>query len=287
MTYGEWYARYTSLYCKKLAPKTLEGRARLSALIGPQLDALQINAITPEDIQQALLYVEAAAGSRQAQLAYALLHAVFRRAYRSRLLSWSPVEAVDRPQHEAAPGRAISCDDWEQLLPAISEDVAFGLMAFAGLRRGEVLGLIRADIDLPGQLIHVRRQRVRVHGQLTTSTPKSSAGVRDVPILPELAPQLQAACRYCLPSAPIVRCSPETLARRWRRAQLEAGVSKPYRLHDLRHTYATRLVLAGCNLKVLQYMIGHSSFELTANTYTHVGAADAVTEYKRVAGLLH
>lgn len=287
MTYGEWYARYTSLYCKKLAPKTLEGRARLSALIGPQLDNLQLDAITPEDIQQALLSVECAAGSRQAQLAYALLHAVFRRAYRSRLLSWSPVEAIDRPQHESAPGRAISCDDWSRLLPAITEDVAFSLMAFAGLRRGEVLGLIRADIDLPGQLIHVRRQRVRVHGQLTTSTPKSSAGVRDVPILPDLAPQLQAACRYCLPSAPIVRCSPETLARRWRAAQKAAGIAQPYRLHDLRHTCATRLVLAGCNPRVLQYIIGHADLALTMRTYTHIGPQDAVNEISRLKIALH
>lgn len=274
MTYGEWYARYTSLYCKKLAPKTLEGRARLSALIGPQLDALQINAITPEDIQQA-------------QLAYALLHAVFRRAYRSRLLSWSPVEAVDKPQHETQPGRAICCDDWERLLPAITEDVAFSLMAFAGLRRGEVLGLIRADIDLPGQLIHVRRQRVRVHGQLTTSTPKSSAGVRDVPILPDLAPQLSAACRYCLPAAPLVRCSPETLARRWRKAQEAVGIAQPYRLHDLRHTYATRLVLAGCNPRVLQYIIGHADLALTMRTYTHIGPQDAVNEISRLKIALH
>ncbi len=115
---------------------------------------------------------------------------------------------------------------------------------------------------------------------------KSRAGERDVPIAPELLPLLRAAYRLA-PDRRVIGCSPETLARRWRRAQLEAGVSQPYRLHDLRHTYATRLVLAGCNLRVLQYMIGHSSFELTANTYTHVSAADAVTEYKRVAGFLH
>ena len=282
MTYGEWFTKYLSLYCRKLAPKTLEGYTRLAQLVGPQLDALPLDAVSAEDVQAALLAVEAAAGPRQAQLAYTLLHAVFRRACRSRLLSWSPVEAIDRPEHQPREGRAITGADWQALAPAILADVAFSLMCFAGLRRGEVLGLTRADVDLSGQVIHIRRQRVRVGGRLAPSAPKSAAGVRDVPILPELLPQLSQACRYCLPSAPLVRCSPETLARRWRAAQEAAGIVQPYRLHDLRHTYATRLVLAGCNPRVLQYVIGHADLSLTMRTYTHVGAADAAAELSRL-----
>lgn len=282
MLYGEWFTQYVKLYCRKLAPKTLEGYTRLAQLLGPQLDALPLDAVTAEHVQAALLAVEAAAGPRQAQLAYTLLHAVFRRACRSRLLSWSPVEAIDRPEHQPREGRAITGADWQALSPAILADVAFSLMCFAGLRRGEVLGLTRADVDLTGQLIHVRRQRVRVAGRLAPSTPKSAAGVRDVPVLPELLPQLSQACRYCLPSAPLVRCSPETLARRWRAAQEAVGIAQPYRLHDLRHTYATRLVLAGCNPRVLQYVIGHADLSLTMRTYTHVGPLEAVHELSRL-----
>ena len=282
MNYGEWFSKFETLYCKKLAPKTLEGHTRLAALLSPMLDSIPLEEITAEHIQAALLAVEAATGPRQAQLAYSLLHAVFARACRSRLLSWNPVAAVDKPTHTPQQGRAITGADWQALSPAICADVAFSLMCFAGLRRGEVLGLIRADIDLAAQIIHVRRQRVRVDGQFAPSTPKSSAGVRDVPILPDLAPQLQAACRYCLPAAPLVRCSPETLARRWRTAQEAVGIAQPYRLHDLRHTYATRLLLAGCNPRVLQYIIGHADIGLTMRTYTHVGPQEAAAELSRL-----
>lgn len=282
MTYGDWFSQYLNLYCRRQAPKTLEGKARLAALLSPLLDPLPLDQITAEHVQAALLAIEDAAGPRQAQLAFALLHAVFRRACRSRLLAWSPVDAVDRPEHHPHEGRAITGDDWLTLRPVIAADVAFALMAHAGLRRGEVLGLLRADVDLGARVLHVRRQRVRVGGSLLTSAPKSAAGVRDVPILDELLPQLSAACRLCLPSAPVVRCSPETLARRWRAAQLDAGIAQPYRLHDLRHTYATRLVLAGCNPRVLQYVIGHADLDLTMRTYTHVGAADAAAELARL-----
>lgn len=286
MTYDEWFIQYLTLYKRGLKPKTREGYARLQGLLAPVLGAVDLAAITPDHIQAALLAVEDQAGSRQAQLAYTLLHSCLARALRSGHITRNPADAVDKPQHETQPGRAISGEDWAALRPVIASNLAFALLGLAGLRRGEALGLCWGDVDLRAGVLHVRRALVRVDHRLMIQSTKSRAGERDVPIAPELLPLLRAAYRLA-PDRRVIGCAPETLARRWRRAQLEAGVMQPYRLHDLRHTYATRLVLAGCNLRVLQYMIGHSSFELTANTYTHISAADAVTEYKRVSGSLH
>ena len=286
MTYTQWFGTYIQLYKRKLAEKTQESYARIETLIEPIIGDLELNDIKPDDIQSALVVVEETAGSRQAQLAYTLLRASLARAVRSGHLASNPADAVDKPQHEKQPGRAISGEDWAALRPVIASDLAFALLGLAGLRRGECLGLCWGDVDLRAGVLHVRRALVRVDHQLMIQGTKSRAGERDVPIAPELLPLLRTAYRLA-PDRRVITCAPETLARRWRRAQLEIGVAQPYRLHDLRHTYATRLVLAGCNLRILQYMIGHSSFELTANTYTHIGAADAVTEYKRVSGLLH
>ena len=160
-------------------------------------------------------------------------------------------------------------------------------MAFGGLRRGETLALRRADVDFSAGVLHVCRQRVRVGGQLVTAPPKSAAGIRDVPISPELEPILREAVRFLLPNALIVPIAPETLAHKWRNAQRKAGIAEPYRLHDLRHTYATRLVLAGVNIRVLQYAIGHASYQLTMQTYTHIGASAAKSELSRVYASLH
>ena len=160
-------------------------------------------------------------------------------------------------------------------------------MAFAGLRRGETLALRRADVDFSAGMIHVCRQRVRVGGQIVTAPPKSAAGTRDVPISPELEPILREAVRFLLPNALIVPIAPETLAHKWRDAQRKAAIAEPYRLHDLRHTYATRLVLAGVNIRVLQYAIGHASYQLTMQTYTHIGASAAKSELSRVYASLH
>ena len=260
---------------------------RLAQLVAPIIGAKPLEAITPDDIQAAIISAEETAGSRQAQLAFTLLHAVFRRAVRSKHLRENPVEAVDKPEHEGKQGRAIEGADWQRLAPIISGDVAFALMAFAGLRRGETLALRRADVDFSAGMIHVCRQRVRVGGQIVTAAPKSAAGTRDVPISPELEPILREAVRFLLPNALIVPIAPETLAHKWRDAQRKAGIAETYRLHDLRHTYATRLVLAGVNIRVLQYAIGHASYQLTMQTYTHIGASAAKSELSRVYASLH
>lgn len=287
MTYKQWYQEYLRLYKRKLAEKTQESYTRLNALISPIIGTKELEAITPDDIQTAIISAEETAGCRQAQLVYTLLHAAFRRAVRSGHIRQSPVEAVDKPDHEGKQGRAIEGADWQLLAPIIRESVAFSLACFAGLRRGEVLGLRRGDIDLEAGLIRIERQRVRVRGQLVTAPPKSSAGVRIVPISPELAPILTKAVRYLLPAAYLVPISPETLGRQWNTAQKAAGIKAPYRFHDLRHTYATRLVLEGINLRVLQYVIGHADYQLTVSTYTHIGAAAAKIELSRVYNSLH
>ena len=287
MNYAQWYQTYMSLYKRRLSDKTRESYARLDQLINPIIGAKPLEAITPDDIQAALVAAEDQAGSRQAQLVYTLLHAAFRRAVRSGHIRQSPVEAVDKPDHEGKQGRAIEGGDWERLSPFIVGNVAFALMAFGGLRRGETLALRRADVDFSAGVLHVCRQRVRVGGQLVTAPPKSAAGIRDVPISPELEPILREAVRFLLPNALIVPIAPETLAHKWRDAQRKAGITSPYRLHDLRHTYATRLVLAGVNIRVLQYAIGHASYQLTMQTYTHIGASAAKSELSRVYASLH
>lgn len=57
--------------------------------------------------------------------------------------------------------------------------------------------------------------------------------------------------------------------RRYRKILKLAGV-KQIRFHDLRHTYASLLIAKDLNIKYIQKQMGHSSFEVTMNTYAHL-----------------
>lgn len=283
MNYAQWYSQYMQLYKRNLAPKTRESYDQVTRLyILPAVGDVELEAVTPELVQ---LAINAAAdrGGRQAQVVFSVMHAVMRRAYRSRLIGWNPVDAIDKPEHDQEQGKALSAADLAVVDPAILDDLALALARFAGLRRGEICGLQWADVDLPLGVIHVRRQRCRAYGELIVKPPKSRAGVRDIPILPELLPILRAAYRLA-PRDWVVDVAPEAITRRWIKLQKELPMGEHYRLHDLRHTYGSRLVLDGVNLRVVQYLMGHSKIDVTMRVYSHCRANDAQLELKRVYG---
>lgn len=286
MEFGVWFADYLRLYKRGLKPRTLEEYNRLYRLhIAPELAEVELAALTPEHVQRVLIGAADRSGQRSAQAVHALLRACLRRAVRSRLLQWSPVDAVDRPQHTPQQGAAMTETDYAAALPFITEDVGLSLALLAGLRRSEIAGLQWGDIDIKARQIHVRRIRHRVSGQLVAAPPKSAAGLRVVPIAPELLPILRRA--YRLPASSwVYPYAPEALDRSWQRIQQrDLVLTRRYRLHDLRHTYVTRLLLAGAVPRVVQYVAGHSSLELTMQVYTHVTPTDALRELDRVAAL--
>jgi len=283
MNYAQWYQQYMTLYKRSLAPKTRESYDQVTRLyIQPAVGDVELEAVTPEHVQ---LAINAAAdrGGRQAQVVYSVMHAVMRRAYRSRLIGWNPVDAIDKPEHEQEQGKALCAADLQIAEPLIRDDLALSLALYAGLRRGEVCGLQWGDVDLKASVLHVRRQRCRAAGELIVKAPKSRAGVRDIPIAADLLPILKAAYRLT-PSAWVVDVNPEAITKRWVKLQRELQTGERYRLHDLRHTYGSRLVLDGVNLRVVQYLMGHSKIDITMRVYSHCRASDAQKELLRVYG---
>ena len=52
--------------------------------------------------------------------------------------------------------------------------------------------------------------------------------------------------------------------------------------HMCRHTYCTRMAASGININTLKYLMGHSSIEVTADVYTHLGTENAEVELDRI-----
>jgi integrase len=149
------------------------------------------------------------------------------------------------------------------------------LAAYAGLRLGELLALRWRDVDFVGQALTVGRAlSAGVEG------PTKSGRVRRVPLADQAAAALDRLSRrdHFTARDELVFVNPlgrsldgSALRRRFRAAQTRAGVRR-LRLHDLRHSFGSRLAASGVDLVTIQAAMGHSAITTTSR-YLHARAA--------------
>jgi len=174
-------------------------------------------------------------------------------------------------------------------LAPVREDrlyAAWLLLATLGMRRGELLGLRWADVDLNGGRIAIRYTLVMVDGKPAMAEPKTAKGRRSLTLAREVLDALRAhrarqaaerlswGAHYADWGLVITtedgrRMHPETLSGLFVRQTKRAGLP-PIRLHDLWHSVASILLARSVHPKVVSDMLGHATIALTLDTYSHV-----------------
>lgn len=126
------------------------------------------------------------------------LHRAFRDAVRWNRLFRNPVDAPDPPKVGGPGGREMKTWDATQvraLLEATRNDrlhPLWRLLAMAGMRRGEVLGLKWEDIDFAARRLSVRRSLIPLGGEVIVSEPKTARGRRSIALDAETVEVLKA-----------------------------------------------------------------------------------------------
>lgn len=189
----------------------------------------------------------------------------------------------------------IISDEERQLIHTTPHRFQLGALAmlYAGLRRGEALAIdIDNDIDQSKEIIHVTKE-VRFEGNKPIiDSPKTDAGVRDVPLLPELAQALKGKHGLLMSSAKGTLCTEQAQGRGWesynKALSEKAGHEISIRCHDLRHTYCTMLRDAGVDMKLAMQWMGHADEKMILRVYDHVTESriqDGIEKVKK--SLLH
>lgn len=150
-----------------------------------------------------------------------------------------------------------------------------------GLRIGELCALSWDDIDIENRVIHVRHTVARINNtspngkkitMLIIDTPKTKSSCRDVPISSVLLPQLlrlrSISNRGFLLTGTDDFLNPRTLEYRFHRVLENSNISS-INFHVLRHTFATRCIEVGVDVKSLSEILGHANVGITLNTYVH------------------
>lgn len=278
--------------CKR--PKVKDRTAQLIVSIMnihviPYIGHLRVRDIRPAHIAGIMSHINGFAKATQSNI-LSRIKEVFQFAIDNRIIAVSPVTSQIKPGgYTPAERSSLTDDQILELLDAAkytSDDLyTFVLLGlFAGLRRGEALGLCWDCVDLTGNTITVRRQMVSSGKQFVlTDSLKTGSSNRVIPIPAFLSAYLQARKRTseavtvvgAMKSDEVYRITGglSRLSSVDRKGSLKAYGRGPLNFyvhpHLLRHTYASKLMENGADLREAQYLLGHATPAMTLRVYTH------------------
>jgi integrase len=313
-----WIETYTGRTSRGVSETTKKDyRRRLEQDAIPFFGRMRLSEIEPQDVKAyALALAEQGKAPDTVRLAVAPVRALLATALEEGLIRSNPAaglrlaqrrpETVDGDDH-LEQVKAMSEQELTKLLAQIAQDAPewtlfFRVLAWSGMRIGELVELRWKDVDLGERIVHVRRRFY--DGRV--GLPKSKYGRRRLRLPPDLARALWTyrgatgdmelvfvsldGRRQGAPPTRGDRISPSNLMRRvLKPAAVEAGLGEwvPDRndsrklraeswvgFHSFRHTCATILFRRGWNAVQVQRWLGHHKPSFTLDTYVHLLGED-------------
>lgn len=196
-------------------------------------------------------------------------------------ISRNPCKKIKLHPSETPAQRVLSVKEQEKLRKAASEaDLPTLLGLYTGMRLGEVCALKWEDVNWDEGTVTIRRtaQRLKRSGgegktMVMIGAPKSRKSHRTIP-LPRFILKLLAQYRKTCPASDFIfgklnrPAEARTLQRRLQRLAKKLGITGVH-FHTLRHSFATRLMELGADVKTVSELLGHGSAKTTLDIYAH------------------
>ena len=204
------------------------------------------------DIMDGLNSIEA---PRMRKYVYGMLNNSLQRAYLDNMIECNIMTKIEHPTynpHKYDPLTPRQQKHFFKIIKGNKLETLYKFYIFSGCRKSEALRIKWSDIDYDNKVIRIRG----------TKTKKSD---RYIPLFDNIQRLLQNIPKtsvYIFPYTESCLCS------NFARLRKKYGIR--FRIHDLRHTFASNCFASGVSMKTVQKWLGHSSYTLTANTYTHI-----------------
>ena len=290
----DWVAKALEASDRKQATKDLY-KMMVTAYIKPVLGDVTLERLRSSDVE-ALIVAKRKDGlsASTVRTMYTVLRGALEIAVRDGLVRRNVAASVKRPVAERTEATYLTADQAQSLLTAIAGDrleSLYRLMLATGLRRGEALALHWVDVDLEAGSLRVRWTLSRTSKGLEIGEPKTERSRRTVPLPKSAVDTLKAHRKRQaveqIAAGPVwqptglvfsteigTALEPRNVLRRFDALCKKTGLAGVH-LHTLRHSAASFLLAAGTHTKVVQEHLGHSSYAITADIYSHVAPAQA------------
>lgn len=266
------YVKYDSILRKYIKPE-------FGGILPNQIDLNRIN------IFGFRLLTEKKLSVKTVRDILALLHAILK-AGAAQYPDLFPTVEMQYPKERRKEARVLNHAEQERFCTYLLEEpdpCRFGifLALFTGLRVGELCALRWDNISISERTLNITgtMQRLRDMSEnpgsktkIVIGMPKSETSARLIPLSDKLA----AFCRQMRPDVPDAYVltgtsqymEPRTLQYRFQKYAKACDLSDVH-FHTLRHTFATRCIEAGFELKSLSEILGHANTGITMNRYVH------------------
>ena len=181
--------------------------------------------------------------------------------------------------------RVFTPSEQESLIGTLTNDMdhsKFGVLLslYTGIRVGELCALQWEDFDLAHSKLKIRKtmQRIQDLGngsvsktKIVITEPKSQCSIREIPLplfIVDVAKKFASNPKAYILTGTDQYIEPRTMQNRFKSYVKECNV-EPANFHVLRHTFATRCVEVGFEVKSLSEVLGHANVNITLNRYVH------------------
>lgn len=274
--FSEFSRMYLDDYAKQNKRSWKDDHYRLRASMGPFFDNFALGEITPHMIEQYKAHrLESGVSKSTVNREITLLKKMFNLAIDWQLASNNPVVKVKLFSEKGTQKERILSESEEQRLLSKCPDFLRPIVFMAlntGMRRGEILNLKWSQVDLEKRQIRVLQTKSGLMRMIPINEPLQGV----LSLLRAKNGQNELVFPNPMTGKPYVE-----LKKSFKQACSNAGVQE-LRFHDLRHTFATRLIEAGVDIITVRDLLGHFSVKVTQR-YTHSGQVQKAQAVKVLA----
>lgn len=289
MKYKEWLNKWLEScirpFVKESTYKRYETTCRLHLVAG--LGDWEIAELSAYVLQSYIADLMKNYSTGTVNIAITVLQSSLKKAALLNLIKNDPGKLIVRPRHSEKQVECFSVAEQRRIEACViggkTQWLGILVCLYTGLRIGELMALTPGDIDLGAKQITVSKscRDGWINGEYTKiiDTPKTESSKRVIPIPRALLPYVKRLKKACRGDFLICKGEKNISMRSYQRsfALILKNLGIAHRgFHSLRHTFATRALECGMDVKTLSEILGHKSVNITLNRYAH-----SLSEHKR------
>lgn len=283
---SEWLNNYIRLTSKSATVDKYSGVIKNHIL--PKFGEYDMDELTPMILQRYIVGLTESGNNRtktglSSNTVNSIINVLQNSLRTAHALGLSKTNSATGLQHPKSAEKKIECFSSQEQSLIVSQILnidkphLFGIVLclYTGLRIGELLALTWSDLDLQSGILNVNKSchygkdKSGVFGRIV-ETPKTQSSHRQIPLPKQLMPMIKNYKKLSLGEYVVSKKGEPISTRTYQRyfAALLKSLHMPHKcFHALRHTFATRAIECGMDVKTLSEILGHKNATGTLNRY--------------------